>query len=536
MKNDLVLTTGILLEKLKIKNTNGFLKSKILSHPDYPSLNAISDTLSVYNIENIAVKIDSEKFGEIPLPCISQVDLENIKSFIVIEKVLNGRIYFYNNRGKLINMSAQNFSNIWSGICLLCLKSEYSSEPNLRINILKTLADKFLLIGLLLCLGALLTSNLLFSTFLKESGTLNIFLFSFYLCLKFFGLSLSISFLSHEIKSSGSAFIRKYCSFNSHVDCDVVLNSEYSSIPGTSINLGSLCFTYFFGSILFFVLSEFSDQSISIAAHASFGVFPILIWSLILQAFVIKQFCRLCIAIQIIILFEIILSYLGNFYVMGIQFKLSILFVTTLVAPIYLWNIIKPLIVQEIEWREKGRFFKKLKNYKFVFEYFLQKSKWIQNPPSNLSLSLLNNTSNDEIILVIDPYCRYSTEAFRMFQELFSKEIINLTIIFIPTIENSDGSNELIKYITSLKDYYKDSTVQDALSTWFWSPKKNMKEFKEMFPIDNFPLESEDSNFWEIKEWCLENGISRVPTIIYNNRLIPDNYTVEDLRYILLRQ
>ncbi|MCX2682113.1 hypothetical protein OOZ15_19340 [Galbibacter sp. EGI 63066] len=40
-----------LLKCLKVKHTKAYAKDTILSHPDYPSMLAISDALEKYNIE-----------------------------------------------------------------------------------------------------------------------------------------------------------------------------------------------------------------------------------------------------------------------------------------------------------------------------------------------------------------------------------------------------------------------------------------------------------------------------------------------------
>ena len=51
-----VFVTKQLLTLLGVKSTSKYLKDKILSHPDYPSLLSISDTLEEYQIETLAVK------------------------------------------------------------------------------------------------------------------------------------------------------------------------------------------------------------------------------------------------------------------------------------------------------------------------------------------------------------------------------------------------------------------------------------------------------------------------------------------------
>ncbi|WP_439487354.1 hypothetical protein [Algoriphagus sp.] len=53
MENCLVICKRV-LEMLKVPYTQQFLKEKILTHPQYPSLLAISDTLEEYGVESMA--------------------------------------------------------------------------------------------------------------------------------------------------------------------------------------------------------------------------------------------------------------------------------------------------------------------------------------------------------------------------------------------------------------------------------------------------------------------------------------------------
>lgn len=80
-------STKQLLKLHKIKHTNTYIKDSVLSHPDHPSLLSIADTLTKYDIENVAIRISEVKFDELPTPCIIQVSVLGTTLFYTLNKI-----------------------------------------------------------------------------------------------------------------------------------------------------------------------------------------------------------------------------------------------------------------------------------------------------------------------------------------------------------------------------------------------------------------------------------------------------------------
>lgn len=55
-----------ILKLFDVPYTGSYLKDALLSHPHYPSLLAIADTLDKYGISQLAVKIGKEKLDQVP--------------------------------------------------------------------------------------------------------------------------------------------------------------------------------------------------------------------------------------------------------------------------------------------------------------------------------------------------------------------------------------------------------------------------------------------------------------------------------------
>ncbi|MBJ6369057.1 cysteine peptidase family C39 domain-containing protein [Snuella sedimenti] len=125
-------STEKLLHLLRVKFTRKYIKDSILSHPDHPSLLAISDTLEKYRIETLAVKIDANKRKDMPLPCIVQVESNRQPLFYVLKETPKGHVVYYDDKNKLVQSTKETFLKQWIGVCLLVETTENSKEKDIE--------------------------------------------------------------------------------------------------------------------------------------------------------------------------------------------------------------------------------------------------------------------------------------------------------------------------------------------------------------------------------------------------------------------
>ena len=63
-----------IIEKLTLKVSKNTLKTAFKFHPDYPSLSTLSDILSEWNVDNLAVKISPHQMQEVTFSAIAHID------------------------------------------------------------------------------------------------------------------------------------------------------------------------------------------------------------------------------------------------------------------------------------------------------------------------------------------------------------------------------------------------------------------------------------------------------------------------------
>lgn len=522
-------TTKQLLKLLKVKHTNTYLKDIIFTHPDHPSLLSISDTLSKYQIENTAVRIDKDKFNKLPTPCIVQVSKQNGSLFYTVKKILTDKVIYYDHNNKLREMAMHDFLELWTGICLLAETTPKSKEKNIE----KKLANKRFL-NITIGITALMLIGWIIISFYKsdilENTTLTIYTI-LYSILKIIGLTTGVTLLWYDVDQYNPT-LQNFCiSGSKKINCNAVLQSKYASLFKGNLSLGLLGFSYFFATFLYMVLYNFSGTAMALLAFMSTATIPVVAISLYYQAAVIKQWCKFCMIIQGVLLTEIGIAFLSGFYNTIIDIKSLPLFFALLLIPISIWKLIKPLIEQQKETNIYKRGLKKIKANPFVLESLLSKSKKITHNPKGLGISINNENAKYHIIKVCNPYCGPCAKAHPILEELVDNGIINLQILFSVTNNEKDYRAKPVRHFLALDNKNNKEKTQMALDKWYRAENKDYKAFAKQFPL-NGEMDKQNTKIEAMNKWCKAEKITHTPTIFINGYELPKEYSIEDLKEV----
>jgi len=521
------ITIKKVFELLKLNHTDKYLKECILSHPDHPSLLSIVDTMDKYDVKYSPVKFVKSDFQNIPTPAIIQVIKYGQSQFYVLKDFDDKIVTYFNEIGEIAKEEITQFIKGWTGIVLLVEKTETSKEIDIEHKTRKNILGKvFLAILVLLLLAGISIS--IFGSSEKDSLLLAN---SIYAILKTIGLVTSIFLLWYEVDQY-NPILQKFCASTKKVNCNAVLSSEYAYIPGTSISIGSLVFAYFFGSLSYLVIQGFSNDSLFAMGTVSFLTIPFIFLSFYYQAVVIKNWCKFCLIIQGILLFEVGTSIFFSVYISQIYFSHIILFLSSLLVPIIGWYYLKPLLENAKERDLFKNNLSKLKNNKTVFESLLVKSSKVSKYPNDLGIILKNTDSKYKVIKVCNPYCGPCADAHPILDALFDKGIIDLQIIF--TAKPQDYLAKPVIHFLAIEEKSKNQVItKAALDDWYNSKNKDYDTFSKSYPM-NGELELQDIKIQKMREWCDAEHIRYTPTIFIDGYKLPDQYAVVDLVNILL--
>ena len=109
--------------------------NEFMSHPDYPSLSAVKDTLDKFDIENIIAEFNNSHFNKLPNTFISSLK-EN--SQLILVKKKESSVLITNNFQHKKEIDISIFLENWSGLVIAVEKQKSTSKINIDIdNIIK---------------------------------------------------------------------------------------------------------------------------------------------------------------------------------------------------------------------------------------------------------------------------------------------------------------------------------------------------------------------------------------------------------------
>lgn len=494
------------------------IKSKDLnlhlhSHPEFPSLRSITDTLDYFGINNVAVKVDKTSLSQLPKKFLAHLKGDTNMDFALVHRLKN-KIKLTRQNGKSIHVSIEEFEEKWNGTLLAVEKSEFQ-----KTTVIQKFTDSNVLgIVPVICILLLLW---------VYSYSIAAFCFS---SLSLLGLIASY-LIQKESLGIGDSTIAKVCSvINSNSEgCDAVIKSDMGKILGIPLSDASIVYFAFllivslFGSIDYYLLYAISGLTL-----------VAVIYTLYVQIVELKKWCFLCLAVSFILICQfLILHFLIDQSTHHLGFvgigSISLILVITL------WTTLKALWQNSIKLSEvKSELLRFKRNSDFFFQA-LDKSKTLlsERIDEQYTVSFGPKHSTIDLIAITNPTCGYCNKAFEAYDYLLSKfpNDIRIDFVFSVTTDLDNDSNILASKIIEI--YQQDkSKAFNAMREWFRN--KEIDNWINNYGLPNrknaYPQECIRSH----NEWCNLNGIVYTPETIMGESIFPKPlYEVSDIEFFL---
>lgn len=279
------------LRQLQIPVSAGYIHEKLLSHPHYPSLLSITDTLDDLGIENAALVVDKAKLKEIPAPFMAHTGTRG-GEFILVRNI---RKHLKKYPG---------FEKDWDGTVVAAEKpGSWKNKENDRFlaEVKKKKVFHWLGASAILLLVAFSLPN----QFSWQNPGL--------LITSLAGLAIAILIVQHELGISNE-ITDQLCGADRNTDCDAVMKSKGSKIltwfNPIVIGWADAGIIYFSSMFLLLTISFFTETIQSLvnilSLLATCSLFFTL-YSVYYQWRVVKKWCLLCLATVAILWVQFIL-------------------------------------------------------------------------------------------------------------------------------------------------------------------------------------------------------------------------------------
>ena len=529
------------LELQKVKHTEDFSNKYFNGHPHKYNLFGLSKMLSDYGIENAGTRItDKEKdLFNIECPFIAHSGGD----FVVVYKTPNwllpnvvshggdleqdSSIHYIRN-GKKITLPVKEFIKSWSGIILLAETTPDSIEPEYKEHRKKELfniAQKTII---------LLTGILIFGmAYINQNQLFQLFSYSIILLINLIGVYISYLLVLKQMHVH-SQYADKICTLFSKSDCNNVLESEAAKLWGvfgwSEIGLG-----YFAANVL---LLLFLPQTVSLLALINIVALPYTFWSVWYQKVKARQWCLLCLIVQVLLWSIFIVNCLfGNLQLPPVSYSVIPLFIfvgSVYAILIFGLNLLIPALSRGGEIEKIRQEINAMKANEEVFRALLTQQDRYEVSKADSQILFGNPDAQLFITILTNPFCNPCAKMHKRVEKLLqdTKRKVCVQYLFSSFSPDLDFANRYLiaAWLDPCHCGLDPQSPEQIIADWFEKGKPLKEEFFKNLHLnmDNPEIEVE---FQKHEAWKEKTQLRATPTILVNGYKLPDNYKIEDLKY-----
>ncbi|MEM6685786.1 MAG: vitamin K epoxide reductase family protein [Bacteroidota bacterium] len=477
------------------------LNLQLLSHPEYPSVKSITDTLDYFEIENLAASVPKEALDQMPDSFLALVKGERTDEVVLVEKKRNA-IQIVNADEKKEKLTETAFSERWNGTIVAVEEKEKKSGVQSIQSVLP-----YFIVAAVASANVILNFN---------------FTYLLYTALTLVGLYISILIIREDLGIKSKAVAKVCGTIAKSSTCGEVINTEGNKIFGI-ISLSDASFVFFAG--LFLILSSIGFHQATLLGMSLAGL-PVVGYAIYRQGVVLKKWCALCLLIAgILVLQTALLAVTFNFYwyffteyVIQLVGIFALLYIAWMYCKSY-WESHEKLATTETD-------FLKFKRNPELFKTLLQEQSVTNTKviPEQLRVVFGNPNGVIKLQSVTNPLCGYCTAAFESYDKLMSTYGNDIQLEFIFNVP-PDAKNKSTQISSQLIDLYLKDPKQSYAALKEWFADRNVEIWQAKFGL------SESAMVQEIleahKDWCNINDVNYTPASILNNQFFPKSYDIK---------
>jgi len=531
-----------LLDLLGVKHTKSFSDKYFNEHPQKNNLYGLSKMLADYGIRNAATQIEDKgkDLFNIECPFVAHAGGD----FSVVFQVDSNKVHFLRYGNKL-SVPVDQFIQSWSGIILLAETSPESGEPDYREHRKKDLfilaQQAVIAIAGILILGFAYINNIFFSP-ISPTSPYSILGITSLLFVNLIGVFICNLLVLKQLRIQ-SRYVDKICTLFSKSDCNNVLESDAAKLFGvfgwSEIGLG-----YFTANIMILL---FLPHLIPCLAIINILSLPYTVWSVWYQKVKARQWCPLCLIVQVLLWCIFLLNCLFGYFHFpdflcfpGLYIQHILLVGCIYAIPIFALTLLLPKLSEGNQVEQLRQEINSIKANDKLFKTLLMQQPFYEVNDSDSTILFSPSPSGREgvvplfITILTNPFCNPCAKMHTRIDKLITRtgELacspnICIQYIFSAFGESLEYAN---RYFIAIYLERGKETAWQLYSEWFEKGKALKEEFFKSLQLDmtNPAIEVE---FQKHQSWKEKTQLRATPTIIVNGYKLPENYKIEDLRH-----
>ena len=490
------------LEINKYQHEYASFENLFLSHPNYPSLYAVTDTLDMLQVENVAAQVPKEQFSALPDSFLAVVSND-----IVLVRRLSQEVNIETEKEGKKKLSFDTFLTQWSGVVVAIEPNEVIQKERLPL-----LNNGYIGLGILLLA--------LFGLTFREFSFPSLLTF---LCSSI-GFILSVVIIDEKINKT-EGVISKICSFNEHTSCDSVIKSESSRLTKW-LDFSDLPILFFGTST---VLLQLAPASYTIVNFLSVLSLPMVGYSIWLQKAKLGKWCVLCLGISLLLVLQSLL-----FVGFTKDFSFNYLVLVQASAIVFLvWFFIKPILYRKVALEKENVTLLKFKRNFSIFSSLRKPVLDVGVLHSIPTIILGNKEALVRIDLILSPSCGHCHTAFSQAIDLLQQFPDKLQVGIYYNLNTDNLDNPYLIVAKTILQLHKEhpKMAEAALMDWHIHGM-SLKDWKAKWTISMIDYEVEE-NLRSEYTWCMKNDFNYTPIKLVNGLIYPDEYELQELKYFI---
>ncbi len=517
----------VLLDYLKLLDipvSKKYFRKSVASHPEYPSMLSVADTLERLGIEHLMARVQKE-------------DLENLSfPFVLHLKRGQGQLLLIRNQQEL----EEHRSDLddWNGVILYAEESEITLDQEHQevLSREKTVKTGLVLLELsaVLFFGMMLFQHFTWYYLLLLATTIGGTVLGILLTAKDVGIRYEV--------------VESFCNAGQNINCDRVLSSDEATLFGR-FKLSDAVLSYFTFQLivagLWLPLANDASTILSVLFVFTMLSIPVVGYSIWLQGIKFKTWCRLCLLVAGVLVVQA--GLFGWIYAMGaIGFGDTSLLAVGLVLSLFpltgaLMFLVKTRLEEGSRANQAMVSLSRVKYNPGVFTYLLLQEVWADCTPFEQELLIGMPGAPVKITMAASLGCAPCKEGFEKAVKLVEQwpEQVNLSVRFLmQKTENGDEDNHPGKTLFNgwLHHVYgrekQPEKTAELIKDWYTSLHQGM--FRERYPIE--PMNGKDKIIRNLiylhTDWFKREGINKTPTFFLNGYTLPVHYRIEDVKML----
>jgi uncharacterized membrane protein len=478
-----------------------------LSHPNYPSLYAVTDTLTLVGIENVAAKIPQQQFFELPASFLA-----TYRDRLVLVEKTSENIIITKEDGANEKLVFNDFVKNWDGVVVAIGMNEVE---NLAVSKSYVKGLLFSILSLFFIVSSVMNYNLSLNAIIGFALLIG-------------GLFLSILIIEEKHHDGNEdSLITKICSFNENLSCNSVIKSKQALFL-KGLDFSDLPILFFTTAVIVSIVNANFIASVGFLCLFSL---PIVMYSIWLQKAVLQKWCLLCLSVGAVI---ICTAFFGISFITKPNWN-GLLLVFMLFSMVsFIWFNYRNLLMANTNLIKSNRQLLHFKRNPTVYNLLKKPIHFKEQFHAIQAIEIGNNSNPISLTLVLSPSCSHCHKAYEEGLELIANypDTFRLSLFFNLNPENYD--NPYLKVVFNLLQIHIGGSIaltMEALNDWHvkrFSLEKWIQKW-DQGNIDESVLRELGLQY----NWCQENDFNYTPVKIVNESLYPQEYTISELRFFI---